>query len=310
MDADGFQRVQSATSSRSLKTKSRQNAVFTPLIRYTIVNPRGNPAGNPYPQYPHATPGTPVLPYPYPSKTRTLVHGQGPPFGFLDPNAVVCMVHLIPVDDMGCTRKPLQMPSIADQFHDYEEGEFEVYYVGITLLADTHKKVQQSDAADDSEEEDNEEGSEEDEGDEEGNESDRVDKICDWSQSCQMICAGTKKDKEFGNSIGGDPSMTVTSCDTGLHPSPDDLSIPPFLSMMFGGTPYWIQCLVIPYAFAYCRHHIRDPQLGKSGPLYDNTVEESISRLGTPHPTLKSSQHVQLNVTGCLQGTFYTTQSG
>ncbi|KAF8265303.1 hypothetical protein EI94DRAFT_1702619 [Lactarius quietus] len=93
--------------------------------------------------------------------------------------------------------KLLQMPSIADQSHDHEEGEFEAYYVGMfsdcdlfmqycgggighiatqhcdsTLLADTHKKVQQSDAADDSEEEDNEEGSEEDEGDEEGDESD------------------------------------------------------------------------------------------------------------------------------------------
>ncbi|KAF8257213.1 hypothetical protein EI94DRAFT_1709427 [Lactarius quietus] len=98
-------------------------------------------------------------------------NSQGPPFGFLDPNAVIHMVHLIPVYDMGHTRKLLQMPSIADQSHDHEEGEFEVYYVGMfsdcdlfmcTLLADTHKKVQQSDAADDSEEEDNEEGSEED----------------------------------------------------------------------------------------------------------------------------------------------------
>ncbi|KAF8274712.1 hypothetical protein EI94DRAFT_1695839 [Lactarius quietus] len=184
-------------------------------------------------------------------------NSQGPPFGFLDPNAVIHMVHLIPVYDMGHTRKPLQMPSIADQSHDHEEGEFEVYYVGITLLADTHKKVQQSDAADDSEEEDNEEGSEEDEEDEEGDESDRVDKICDWSQSCQVTRAGTKKDKEFGN-IGGDPSMTVTSCGVSQF-------------------------------------------LGKSGPLYDNTVKESVSRLGTPHPTLKLSQHVQLNITGCLQ---------
>ncbi|KAF8270152.1 hypothetical protein EI94DRAFT_1798503 [Lactarius quietus] len=62
MDADGFQRAQSATSSRSLKTKSRQNAVFTPLICDTIVNPQGNPVGNPYPWYPHATPSTPALP--------------------------------------------------------------------------------------------------------------------------------------------------------------------------------------------------------------------------------------------------------
>ncbi|KAF8270756.1 hypothetical protein EI94DRAFT_1698524 [Lactarius quietus] len=54
---------------------------------------------------------------------------QGPPFGFLDPNGVIHMVHLIPVYDMGHTRKLLQMPSIADQSHDHEEGEFEVYYV-------------------------------------------------------------------------------------------------------------------------------------------------------------------------------------
>ncbi|KAF8262425.1 hypothetical protein EI94DRAFT_1704774 [Lactarius quietus] len=109
-------------------------------------------------------------------------NSQGPPFGFLDPNAVIHMVHLIPVYDMGHTRKLLQMPFIADQSHDHEEGEFEVYYVGMfsdcdlfmwySGGADTHKKVQQSDAADDSEEEDNKEGSEEDEEDEEGDESD------------------------------------------------------------------------------------------------------------------------------------------
>ncbi|KAF8267367.1 hypothetical protein EI94DRAFT_1701063 [Lactarius quietus] len=58
-------------------------------------------------------------------------NSQGPCFGFLDPNAVICMVHLISVYDMGHTRKLLQMPSIADQSHDHEEGEFKVYYVGM-----------------------------------------------------------------------------------------------------------------------------------------------------------------------------------
>ena len=56
---------------------------------------------------------------------------QGPPFGFLDPNAVIRMVHLIPVYDMGHTRNLLQMPSIADQSHGHEDGEFEAYYVGM-----------------------------------------------------------------------------------------------------------------------------------------------------------------------------------
>jgi hypothetical protein len=34
---------------------------------------------------------------------------QGPSFEFLDHNAVICMVHLISVYDMGCTRNLLQM---------------------------------------------------------------------------------------------------------------------------------------------------------------------------------------------------------
>ncbi|KAF8258692.1 hypothetical protein EI94DRAFT_1707751, partial [Lactarius quietus] len=111
--------------------------------------------------------------------TTTRDELQGPPFGFLDPNVVIHMVHLIPVYDMGHTRKLLQMPSIADQSHDHEEGEFEAYYVGMfsdhdlfmwyrgggighiatrhcdsTLLADTHKKVQHSNDDDDDDDDD------------------------------------------------------------------------------------------------------------------------------------------------------------
>jgi hypothetical protein len=41
-------------------------------------------------------------------------------FGFLGPNAVIHMVHLIPVYDVGCARNLLQMPSIADQSHYYD----------------------------------------------------------------------------------------------------------------------------------------------------------------------------------------------
>jgi hypothetical protein len=56
---------------------------------------------------------------------------QGPPFEFLDPNAVICMVHLIPVYDMGHTGNLLQMSSIADQSHGHGDGELEAYYVGM-----------------------------------------------------------------------------------------------------------------------------------------------------------------------------------
>jgi len=58
-------------------------------------------------------------------------NSQGPPFGFLDPNAVIRMVHLIPAYSLGHTRKLLQTPSIADQSHGHEDGEFEAYYVGM-----------------------------------------------------------------------------------------------------------------------------------------------------------------------------------
>jgi hypothetical protein len=55
---------------------------------------------------------------------------QGPTFGFLDPNHVICMVHLIPDFTTVCTKTLLCGDSMAIQ-EPHPEGECPVYYMAM-----------------------------------------------------------------------------------------------------------------------------------------------------------------------------------
>lgn len=55
---------------------------------------------------------------------------HGPAFGFLDPNVVLWMVHLIPDFSTGRTKTLLTRDSIAIQ-DPHDDGEYSVYYVAM-----------------------------------------------------------------------------------------------------------------------------------------------------------------------------------
>jgi hypothetical protein len=54
----------------------------------------------------------------------------GPAFGFLDPDEVIRMVHLIPDFVSGRTQDLLSRPSVAIQT-PHADGEYKQYYVGM-----------------------------------------------------------------------------------------------------------------------------------------------------------------------------------
>ena len=54
----------------------------------------------------------------------------GPAFGFLDPNEVICMVHLIPDFASDHTKELLTGQLMADP-DPHPEGEYPVYYVAM-----------------------------------------------------------------------------------------------------------------------------------------------------------------------------------
>jgi hypothetical protein len=55
---------------------------------------------------------------------------QGPAFGFLDPNVVIRMVHLIPVFSSVRANNLISGPSIANR-DPHHDGEYTVYYVAM-----------------------------------------------------------------------------------------------------------------------------------------------------------------------------------